>query len=85
MNMSQDQSYIYPQSEGMSATDVSMIIAGGAAALASIIYSLKHVKKSKCCGASCEQEVEDDEHVDQPEDLEKGSPPALVDQNITEL
>ena len=79
--MSQDQSYIYPQSEGMSATDVSMIIAGGAAALASIIYSLKHVKKSKCCGASCEQEVEDDEHVD----LEKGSPQESKYKNITEL
>ena len=61
----------------MSATDVSMVIAGVAAALASIIYSLKHVKKSKCCGASCEQEVEDDD----PAELEKGS----NYKNITEL
>ena len=49
--------------EGLSATDISMVIAGTAAALASIIYSLKHVKKSKCCGAvfTCEQDTECDE------------------------
>tara|TARA_R110000851_G_C13032338_1_gene561241 strand:- start:311 stop:541 length:231 start_codon:yes stop_codon:yes gene_type:complete len=76
--MSEDQPIIYsPPTEGMSATDVSMVIAGAAAALASIIYSLKHVKKSKCCGASCEQEVEDDDEVE----LEKGS----NYKNITEL
>ena len=37
--------------------DISMIIAGAAAAFATIIYSCKHVKKSNCCGFSCEQEV----------------------------
>ena len=49
--------------EGLSATDISMVIAGTAAALASIIYSLKHIKKSKCCGGAftCEQDTEGDE------------------------
>mgnify|MGYP003644653473 FL=1 len=73
MNMSEFPTQL--KSEGMSATDVSMIIAGGAAALASIIYSLKHVKKSKCCGASCEQEV------DEEPDVEHGS----KYKNVTEL
>ena len=38
--MSESQSYIYPPGEdsSMSATDVSLIIGGAAAALASIIY-----------------------------------------------
>ena len=77
--MSEVQPIIYSNqsTDSMSATDVSMVIAGAAAALASIIYSLKHVKKSKCCGASCEQEVEDDDEVE----LEKGS----NNKNITEL
>ena len=77
--MSQDQPLVYSQPlEGMSATDVSMVIAGVAAALASIIYSLKHVKKSKCCGASCEQEVEDDEPDLEKADINKNN-------NITEV
>lgn len=77
--MSESQSYIYPpgQDNSMSATDVSLIIGGAAAALASIIYSLKHVKKSRCCGASCEQDVD----VEDEPDLEKGS----NNKNITEI
>tara|TARA_R110001606_G_scaffold348339_1_gene497874 strand:- start:811 stop:1047 length:237 start_codon:yes stop_codon:yes gene_type:complete len=78
--MSESQPIIYsePSNDGMSATDVSMVVAGVAAALASIIYSLKHVKKSRCCGASCEQEVVEDE-----EELEKGD--INKNNNITEV
>tara|TARA_R110000765_G_scaffold252478_2_gene353743 strand:- start:715 stop:951 length:237 start_codon:yes stop_codon:yes gene_type:complete len=78
--MSDSQPIIYsePSNDGMSATDVSMVVAGVAAALASIIYSLKHVKKSRCCGASCEQEVVEDE-----EELEKGD--INKNNNITEV
>ena len=78
--MSDSQQIIYsePSNDGMSATDVSMVVAGVAAALASIIYSLKHVKKSRCCGASCEQEVVEDE-----EELEKGD--INKNNNITEV
>lgn len=43
-----------------SPTDISLMIGGIAAAFATIIYSCKHIKKSKCCGFSCEQVVIDD-------------------------
>mgnify|MGYP003630262052 FL=1 len=43
-----------------SPTDISLLIAGIAAAFATIVYSCKHIKKSKCCGFSCEQVVVDD-------------------------
>ena len=41
-----------------SPTDTAMLLAGIAAAVVSVVYSLKHVKKSKCCAGffSCEQE-----------------------------
>ena len=43
----------------ISPTDAGMLIAGIASAIAAIVYSLKHVRKSKCCGGffSCEQET----------------------------
>tara|TARA_R110000822_G_scaffold20158_1_gene64931 strand:- start:1598 stop:1798 length:201 start_codon:yes stop_codon:yes gene_type:complete len=50
-------------------SDVGMIVAAVAAAVASILYSAKHVKKSRCCGMSCEQEVETDE--DEEEERKK--------------
>ena len=39
-----------------SPTDTAMLLAGIAAAVVSVVYSLKHVKKSKCCAGffSCE-------------------------------
>jgi len=43
-----------------SPTDISLMIGGIATAFATIIYSCKHIKKSKCCGFSCEQVVVDD-------------------------
>ena len=44
----------------ISPTDAGMLIAGIASAIAAIVYSLKHVKKSNCCGGciACEQETE---------------------------
>jgi hypothetical protein len=52
MNMSDPNS-------NTSAAEYSLIIGGVAAALASIIYSLKHVKNCKsCCGlVACQQET----------------------------
>ena len=82
--MSESQPIIYSNNDdGMSATDVSMVIGGVAAALASIIYSLKHVKKSRCCGASCEQEVVEEEEEEEKPDLEKGD--INKNNNITEV
>ena len=41
----------------METQDITLIIASIGATIASIIYSLKHVKKSDCCGSSCTQET----------------------------
>tara|TARA_R110000803_G_scaffold79635_2_gene145292 strand:- start:1346 stop:1567 length:222 start_codon:yes stop_codon:yes gene_type:complete len=53
MNMSDPNS-------STTAAEYSLIIGGVAAALASIIYSLKHVKNCKsCCGlVACQQETD---------------------------
>ena len=57
------------QTTTTSPTDTAMLLAGVAAAIVSIVYSLKHVKKSKCCAGlfSCEQEptIESPEIVNQ--------------------
>ena len=42
-------------------TDISIIIGGVAAAFATIVYSLKHIKKSSCLGVNCEQVVVDEQ------------------------
>ena len=42
--------------------DDMVIIAGAAAALVSIIYSMKHIKKSSCWGVKCTQAVVDEIH-----------------------
>jgi hypothetical protein len=39
--------------------EVALIVSAVAASLASIIYSFKHVKKSNCCGNTCEQAIPD--------------------------
>lgn len=41
-----------------SATDISLILGGIAAAFATIIYSCKHVKSSSCFGFKCNQVVD---------------------------
>ena len=44
-------------SQNMSPEGVSLVIAGVAAAVASIVYSLKNVKHSECCCIKCDQKV----------------------------
>ena len=62
-----------------SATDISLILGGIAAALATIIYSLKHVKNSSCLGFKCSQVVVDEvvQHLD-----ESRPPSPHVDDNL---
>jgi hypothetical protein len=43
----------------MDSNEVALIVSAVAASLASIIYSFKHVKKSNCCGNTCEQAIPD--------------------------
>ena len=43
-----------------SATDISLMLGGIAAAIATIIYSLKHVKQSSCLCFKCSQVVEEE-------------------------
>tara|TARA_R110000787_G_scaffold248370_1_gene353923 strand:+ start:119 stop:406 length:288 start_codon:yes stop_codon:yes gene_type:complete len=61
-----------------SPTDISLLIGGIAAAFATIVYSCKHIKKSKCCGFSCEQVVVDDP-CDEPHELN-----LVVDENSSD-
>ena len=51
----------------MESQDITLIIGSIAAAIASIIYSLKHVKKSNCLGGSCVQETTID--IEQQKDV----------------
>lgn len=39
--------------------EVALIISAVAASMATIVYSFKHVKKSNCCGSTCEQVIVD--------------------------
>tara|TARA_R110001606_G_scaffold96883_2_gene214299 strand:- start:2917 stop:3111 length:195 start_codon:yes stop_codon:yes gene_type:complete len=39
----------------MDTSSVALIITAIAGSIATIVYSAKHIKKSSCCGASCEQ------------------------------
>ena len=41
-----------------SANEIALLLASLGAAIASVIYSFKHVKSSSCCGAKCNQVVE---------------------------
>ena len=65
-----------------SATDISLILGGVAAAFATIVYSLKHVKNSSCLCFKCTQEVGEDqphEHVE-PEQLNHDEHNPHIDQ-----
>tara|TARA_R110000822_G_scaffold216329_1_gene351021 strand:- start:1033 stop:1203 length:171 start_codon:yes stop_codon:yes gene_type:complete len=41
----------------MDTEDITLLITAIGAMLASVIYSLKHIKTSNCCGNSCTQET----------------------------
>ncbi len=40
-------------------TNAGLLVAGVAAAIVSIVYALRHLKTSQCCGFSCTQQVVD--------------------------
>ena len=41
----------------MEAEAVALIIASIGGCIASVIYALKHIKKSECCGSKCIQDT----------------------------
>jgi hypothetical protein len=43
----------------MDSNEVALILSAVAASLASIIYSMKHIRRSNCCGNTCEQAIPD--------------------------
>lgn len=57
--------------ENISAEGVSLVIGGVAAAIASIVYSLKHVKHSSCClgFVECDQKVVAEKEPERPNPL----------------
>ena len=40
-------------------TNAGLLVAGVAAAVVSVVYALRHLKTSQCCGFSCTQVVTD--------------------------
>jgi hypothetical protein len=40
-------------------TNAGLLVAGVAAAIVSVVYALRHLKTSQCCGFSCTQAVVD--------------------------
>ena len=52
------------------AEEVSIMIAAIGAAIASVVYSFKHIKSSTCCAGffECEQIVEDEVYVEEREE-----------------
>lgn len=65
----------------MDSNEVALIISAVAASLASIIYSFKHVKKSNCCGNTCEQAIPDMPNVSR----QRSRSQAVVMQPIPEV
>ena len=47
----------------METSAVALVITAVFGGIASIIYSLKHIKKSECCGNKCIQETENIESI----------------------
>jgi hypothetical protein len=43
----------------INSTDIALILGGLSSLVVAIIYSLKHIRESSCCGSSCKQVVLD--------------------------
>lgn len=64
-------SILYPDGkDGITAEEVSIMIAAIGAAIASVVYSFKHIKSSTCCLGffECEQVVEDEVYIEEREE-----------------
>mgnify|MGYP003144605563 CR=1 FL=1 len=46
----------------MEAQDIGFIIASIGGLICSVIYAMKHIKKSECCGSRCTQDTGDCEN-----------------------
>ena len=68
----------------MDTADISIIIAGISSLLVAVIYSLKHIQKSTCCGSKCSQVVLDNNgNVILPKDSIVDIPQNLVLKSTT--
>ena len=64
-------SILYPDgSDKIDAEQAAIMIAAIGAAIASVVYSFKHIKSSTCCAGflECEQVVEDEVYVEDREE-----------------
>ena len=67
-------SILYPDgSDKIDAEQAAIMIAAIGAAIASVVYSFKHIKSSTCCLGffACEQETEHDIYIESSDDEEK--------------
>ena len=68
----------------MDSADISIIIAGVSSLIVAVIYSLKHIQKSTCCGIKCSQVVLDNNgNIIFPKDSIVDIPQHLVLQSTT--
>jgi len=67
-------SILYPDgSDKIDAEQAAIMVAAIGAAIASVVYSFKHIKSSSCCAGFfvCEQETEHDIYIESSDDEEK--------------
>ena len=67
-------SILYPNGkDGMDAEEAAIMLGAIGAAIASVVYSFKHIKSSTCCLGffECEQETEHDIYIESSDDEEK--------------
>tara|TARA_R100001126_G_C4777967_1_gene125704 strand:- start:36 stop:218 length:183 start_codon:yes stop_codon:yes gene_type:complete len=58
----------------MEAQAVALIIGSIGGLIASIIYSLKHIRESECCGSKCKQDTECNEyHTHEPHSIQNST------------
>ena len=59
--------------DGMNAEEAAIMIAAIGAAIASVVYSFKHIKSSTCCAGffECEQETEHEVYIEEVEREDK--------------
>ena len=63
-------SILYNDKDQIDAEQAAIMIAAIGAAIASVVYSFKHIKSSTCCAGffECEQVVEDEVYIEERED-----------------
>ena len=74
-------SILYPDgTDKIDAEQAAIMIAAIGAAVASVVYSFKHIRSSSCCAGffKCEQAVEDEIYIESSDDEDKAREISIV-------